>query len=97
MDVNGKSELLKYSNNEVLKTTSYLHNDQKTENKNLSVHEWQSKIHTPHPQHKHAARIMSSYIFRAFKTREEHCMKTLWKAVVLPRLEYCQLPALVST
>lgn len=38
------------------------------------------------------ARQLAGWILRTFQTRSERCMPTLWKALVLPRLEYnCQL------
>ncbi|KAK3888847.1 hypothetical protein Pcinc_007113 [Petrolisthes cinctipes] len=34
-------------------------------------------------------RKLTGWILRTFQTRERSCMLTLWKALVLPRLEYC--------
>ena len=36
-----------------------------------------------------AARKMTGWVLRAFRTRSKKCMMTLWKMMVLPRLEYC--------
>ncbi len=35
------------------------------------------------------ARRMSGWVLRTFQTREEKCMLTLWKSLILPKLEYC--------
>ncbi|KAG0725695.1 putative RNA-directed DNA polymerase from transposon X-element [Chionoecetes opilio] len=35
------------------------------------------------------AKKLTGWILRTFHTRERTCMLTLWKALVLPRLEYC--------
>ena len=35
------------------------------------------------------ARKLSGWVLRTFKTREEKCLTTLWKTLILPRLEYC--------
>ena len=32
---------------------------------------------------------LTGWILRTFQTREVACMLTLWKALVLPKLEYC--------
>ena len=34
-------------------------------------------------------RSMSSWILRTFKSREKVTMLTLWKALIIPRVEYC--------
>lgn len=35
------------------------------------------------------ARKLTGWILRTFQTREKDCMMSLWKSLVLPRLEYC--------
>ena len=36
-------------------------------------------------------RSMSSWILRTFKSREKVTMLTLWKALIIPRVEYCSV------
>ena len=35
------------------------------------------------------AKRLSNWILRTFRTRKEVCMLTLWKSLVVPKLEYC--------
>ena len=34
-------------------------------------------------------KIMTGWILRTFKSRDKNCMLTLWKSLVLPKMEYC--------
>ncbi len=36
-----------------------------------------------------ASHKMAGWILRTFKTRETKCLLLLWKALVIPKLEYC--------
>ncbi len=36
-----------------------------------------------------AGKSMSGWVLRTFASRDGQCLKTLWKSLVLPRLEYC--------
>ena len=91
-----KFELLRYGKNDSLKTeTNYLSSNmsvivEKEQIRDLGV------IMTNDGTFKHhilqtidSAKQQSSWVLRTFKTRAEIPMLTLWKSLVLPKLEYC--------
>ena len=90
-----KFELLRYGNNMDLKErTAYLvssHTIQDKDHvKDLGVHMSSDASFTYHYNIiTNAARQMSGWVLRTFETREEKCMITLWKTMILPKLEYC--------
>ena len=93
-----KFELLRYGNLNGLKgQTSYNCEGRELAArdvvKDLGVHMCQDATFSHHIKHATAAaRQLAGWILRTFQTRIERCMLTLWKVLVLPRLEYsCQL------
>lgn len=97
MEFNGsKFELIRYGNNTDLKLcTKYITEnggdiEQKNSIKDLGIFmcdDAQFKLHIHSTIN--SARKLTSWILRTFKTREKVCMLTLWKALVLPKIEYC--------
>ena len=91
-----KLELLRYGNNSALKAeTSYLSPDgtqipEKAHVKDLGVIMSNSGNFSEHINTVcQKAREMCSWILRTFKSRSPVVMKTLWKSLVLPILDYC--------
>lgn len=96
MSLNGeKFELLRYGNNKhLIDTTIYQFSDQtipaSAHVKDLGIHMSNDATFTHHYSNiAEVARRLSGWVLRTFKTREENCLITLWKTLILPRLEYC--------
>ncbi len=96
MLLNGdKFELIRYGRNEVLKnSTCYEYNNQPIEDKehvkDLGVHMSSDATFSHHINKiAEAGKSMSGWVLRTFASRDGQCLKTLWKSLVLPRLEYC--------
>ncbi len=92
---NEKFEIIGYGNNkDIKKAVSYMINDQcikeKENIKDCGIHISSDGTFT-HYINKvtESARCLSEWKLTTFTTREEHFLKTLWKALVVPRLEYC--------
>ena len=90
-----KFELLRYGNNQqIIAETRYQCNQQviksKEHVKDLGVHMSSDASFSHHiTMITETARRMCGWVLRTFRTREEKCMLTLWKTLVLPHLEYC--------
>jgi len=91
-----KLELLRYGNNSTLKAeSSYISPDgslipEKAHVKDLGVMMSNTGTFSEHINTVcQKARDMCSWILRTFKSRSPEVMKTLWKSLVLPILDYC--------
>ena len=91
-----KFEVLRYGRDEALKIfTNYLSSystviDQKSSVRDLGVIMSADASFTEHINHVvDTAKKTISAILRTFKSRDPQLMITLWKCVVLPKLEYC--------
>ena len=88
-------EVIRYGKNEDIKNeTVYLINNQhikvKEHVKNLDILMSSNGTFYHHiTKIAESARRLSEWILRTFTIREEHCLNTLWKALVMPRLKYC--------
>ncbi|XP_076069265.1 uncharacterized protein LOC143041328 [Oratosquilla oratoria] len=96
MTLNGDQfELLQYGPVQELKsTTNYKVDSQiiagKAHVKDLGVHMSSDMTFSHHINEiSDTAWKLSGWILRTFQTRNKTCMLTLWKALVLPKLEYC--------
>ena len=91
-----KFEMLRYGkNSEIIDNTSYLSSSgieikEKTDLRDLGV-----RMQNDASFEEHIARVEASgrkwcsWVLRTFKSREKDVMLTLWKQLILPRLEYC--------
>ena len=90
-----KFELLRYGkNNNTKSETNYQCQDHnikaKDHVKDLGVYMSSDGTFSHHySKITQAARQLSGWILRTFTTREKTCMLTLWKSLVLPKMEYC--------
>ncbi|XP_076061646.1 uncharacterized protein LOC143037393 [Oratosquilla oratoria] len=96
MALNGeKFELVRYGRNEDLKnSTNYKYNNQliteKEHVKDLGVFMSDDATFSHHINKIiEAGRNLSGWVLRTFNSRDGQCLKTLWKCLVVPRLEYC--------
>ena len=97
MEFNGlKFEVLRYGADDALKIfTNYLSSDgtiidQKDTVRDLGVIMSNTGTFTDHISHVvDTANTVISSILRSFKSRDPILMITLWKSLVLPRIEYC--------
>ena len=91
---NDKFERLAYGNNEKLKTHAYMSADStlipnKNDTKDLGIKMSASATFSLHiTQIVDKASKLASWILRTFISREQYVMLTLWKSLVLPRMEY---------
>ena len=93
---NTKFDLIRYGNDENLKSSSsYLNGDlkeieEKTSLRDLGVMMDNDLGFKTHIQNAIAkGRNISSWILRTFRNRNRLCMLTLWKSLALPKIEYC--------
>ena len=91
-----KFEVLRYGKNKILKETSnYLSNtgqviSEKEYVKDLGVYMSNTADFSEHINRvTTTANQLSSWILRTFKSRNAEVMLTLWKSLVIPRLDYC--------
>ena len=91
-----KFELLRYGiNNDLKNATSYSSNENtpieaKPMTKDLGVIMSNTGDFKDHISHlTEAVRDLSAWILRSFKSRSRVLMLTLWKSIVIPRLDYC--------
>ena len=91
-----KFELLRYGNNEdVKRNTTYNSSNENVIEEHQSVKDLGVTMSNNCKFNDHInatiinARKLSTWIFRTFKTRAPSPMLTLWKSLVLPKLEYC--------
>ena len=91
---NDKFERLAYGKNEQLKTYDYRSADNtpipnKSDTKDLGIIMSASATFSLHiTQAADKATKLASWILRTFISREQYIMLTLWKSLVLPRMEY---------
>ena len=99
MEMNeNKFELMRYGSLQNIKQNTSYQTHQKIINSNefvrdLGINMSEDATFTRHINSiTQTARKLSGWILRTFQTRTKSCMLTLWKALVLPRIEYyCQL------
>ena len=91
-----KFELLRYGNNEdVKRNTAYNSSNENVIEEHQSVKDFGVTMSNNCKFNNHInatiinARKLSAWIFRTFKTQAPSPMLTLWKSLVLPKLEYC--------
>lgn len=99
MQLNGdKFETIRYDRLQELKATRYTCNQQhiaiKHRVKVLGVHMSNDTTFTLHycccnNNITEMAHRLTGWILRSFRTKRQDCMLTLWKSLVLPKLEYC--------
>ena len=96
MALNGeKFEVIRYGRLEDIKTSTQYHCHQqiiesKNQVKDLGIHMSEDGTFSCHlDKILEGARKLTGWILRTFQTRTPECMLTLWKSLVLPRLEYC--------
>ena len=91
-----KFELIKYGQHEHLKNITYYTGPEKKEIKRVEhVKDLGVILSSDATFNDHIEKVVSTskqltgYILRTFKTRDETTMITLWKQLILPRIEYC--------
>ena len=96
MVLNGdKFELLRYGQQEELKISTQYRCGQeeitaKTSVKDLGVKMSNDATFSQHIFHVTAvAKQLADWVLRTFQTRNAKSMLTLWKSLILPRIEYC--------
>ena len=91
-----KFEIMRYGKDEVLKLcTSYISNDGSVIDVKEHIKDLGITISDDCTFHKHIAQVvetttkLSGWILRTFKSRDPQVMLTLWRALVLPKFDYC--------